>query len=83
MSTPLAPHQQRVVDELGEVNAFILTTKERAEKLGIFIASPKFGEIVSDESERARLVVQHSRMIDALDAIGVYRESLTERIAAF
>lgn len=83
MSTPLAPHQQRVVDELGEVNAFIIITKERVEKLGAFINSPKFETIVADEAERGRLVVQHGRMIAALDSIGEYRASLDERIAAF
>ena len=82
MSTPLAA-QQRVAAELGEVNAFIITTKERVEKLGAFIASPKFEAIVADEAERGRLVVQRGRMITALDAIGEYRASLDERIAAF
>lgn len=83
MSTPLAPHQQRVVDELGEVDAFIATTKERVEKLGVFIASPKFEGIVADEAERDRLIIQHGRMLDALNSVGMYRASLDERIAAF
>lgn len=79
----LVPHQQRVVDELTEVNAFIVATKERVVKLAAFVASLKFTELVTDEAEQDRLRRQLADMMAALDAIGAYRTTLEERIAAF
>ena len=63
----MAPHQQRVVDELAELDA-------RAVRLGAFIEGPVFDTLPDDE--RTRLSRQLGLMRDLSDV-------LSDRIAAF
>lgn len=63
----MAPHQQRVVDEHGELT-------ERLEKLKAFFSNPVFVALDSGEQDRMR------RQADAMQD---YADVLTERIAAF
>ncbi len=63
----LQPHQQRVVDELNELN-------QRMTKLEAFAKSEIFRSL--DEAERGRLMAQHG-------AMNAYSNILQERIAAF
>jgi len=51
----MQPHQQRVVDELFEL-------EEKLDKLHTFISSDKFDEIVNDPDECGRLIYQRHCM---------------------
>lgn len=64
-----APHQQRVINEKGELDLKLTALRS-------FIKSPKFEEIVKDEAERYRLTKQEIAMSD-------YSAVLADRIAAF
>ena len=57
-----APHQQRVVDELNEL-------QDKLTKLGAFVASASFDQIVKDTEEQARLVKQKFIMQDYADVL--------------
>lgn len=63
----LPPHQQRVIDELSELN-------DKMVKLETFVDTPLFATL--DEAERRRLMAQHGAMF-------AYSSILAERIAAF
>jgi hypothetical protein len=65
----MQPHQQRVVDELKELQG-------RLEKLHNFISSDNFDEIVNDEYECQRLIYQRHCMQQ-------YAFTLQDRIANF
>lgn len=65
----MQPHQQRVVDELTELQGKIT-------KLDDFISSDKFEEIVTDKDERRRLIAQFGYMRS-------YASVLKERINHF
>lgn len=64
---PLAPHQERVVEEQRELG-------EKLEKLTAFIQSETFNKV--DRPEQFRLIRQQS-------AMRTYHEILGQRIAAF
>jgi hypothetical protein len=51
----MQPHQQRVVDELSEL-------QDKLGKLNAFIESPKFEDVVGDPEECGRLVYQRHCM---------------------
>lgn len=61
------PHQVRVVEEKKELD-------KKIDKLTVFLFAPTFNAL--DESEKARLRLQHSVM-------KLYSEILGQRIAAF
>lgn len=63
----MAPHQQRVVDELAELS-------DKLTKLEAFADTPLFASLA--EAERGRLMAQHGAMF-------AYSTILGERIAAF
>lgn len=63
----MAPHQQRVVDEMNELD-------EKLGKLASFLATPIFIGLQADEQKR--LIRQHGVMLE-------YSAILSERIAAF
>lgn len=65
----MQPHQQRVVDELNEL-------EDKLNKLHIFISSENFDKIVNDESECQRLIYQRHCMQQ-------YAFALKDRIANF
>lgn len=65
----MQPHQQRVVDELTEL-------QDKLTKLDNFISSDKFEEIVTDKTERHRLIAQFGYM-------RAYASVLKERIDNF
>lgn len=65
----MQPHQQRVVDELTELQGKIV-------KLDDFISSDKFDVIVTDKDERHRLIAQFGYMRS-------YASVLKERIDNF
>lgn len=65
--TTLAPHQQRVVDERGEL-------ADRLDKLLAFLKTPIFASLDVDERVRMRTQVHHMICLHAV---------LTERIEAF
>lgn len=65
----MQPHQQRVVDELKEL-------EDKLNKLHTFICSENFDTIVNDEAECQRLIYQRHTMQQ-------YAFALKDRIANF
>lgn len=65
----MQPHQQRVVDELTEL-------EDKLNKLHTFILSENFDKIVSDESECQRLIYQRHCMQQ-------YAHALKDRVTNF
>lgn len=65
----MQPHQQRVVDELNEL-------EDKLNKLHTFISSENFDKIVNDEPECQRLIYQRHCMQQ-------YVFALKDRIANF
>jgi len=65
----MQPHQQRVVDELNDL-------EDKIRKLTDFILSDKFTAIVPDQDERDRMIIQNAQM-------NAYANTLLERIKNF
>lgn len=65
----MQPHQQRVVDELKDL-------EDKIRKLTDFILSDKFTAIVPNQDERDRMIIQNAQM-------NAYANTLLERINNF
>ena len=78
----LLPHQQRVVDELNEVDNNLETIKDRSSKLNEFIMdNPIY--LTLPEEEKTDLKAQYDSMCIIQDHTVDYRDALMRRISRF
>jgi hypothetical protein len=79
--TQMQPHQQRVVDEKAETQAFLDTTRERANKLKAFLGTSTFNGLSLDE--QGRLFRQHAIMTTTIFCLTELAVLLEARIENF
>ena len=77
----MAPHQERVLNEQGEVLEFTNAMRVRFAALDKFVHTELFSSLPQDE--RDRLIAQRAAMLLALVQLDLVADILTQRIAAF